>query len=75
MSHLKTVEQGAARLALKCLSKKTQDEAPSLVYEVCCSKIVGVDFSRCIASVESKYRPFSNFEPIFVNMLQNSVQS
>jgi len=64
LSNLKTAEQDAAR-----------HEAPSLVYEVCCSKIVGVDFSRCIASVESKYRPFSNFEPIFVNMLQNSVQS
>ena len=46
-SHLKTAEQDAARLALKCLSRRTQHEAPSLVYEVCRSKIVGVDFSRC----------------------------
>jgi len=49
-SHRKTAEQDAARLALKCLSKRTRDEAPSLDCEVCCCKIfgvgVGVDFSR-----------------------------
>ncbi|KAL9296064.1 hypothetical protein ACSQ67_021960 [Phaseolus vulgaris] len=48
-SHRKTAEQDAARLALKCLSKRTRDEAPSLDCEVCCCKIfgvgVGVDFT------------------------------
>ncbi|CAJ1970833.1 unnamed protein product [Sphenostylis stenocarpa] len=33
-SHRKTAEQDAARLALKCLSKRTRDEAPTLVCEI-----------------------------------------
>ncbi|ESW03380.1 hypothetical protein PHAVU_011G009300 [Phaseolus vulgaris] len=33
-SHRKTAEQDAARLALKCLSKRTRDEAPSLDCEL-----------------------------------------
>ncbi|KAK7372355.1 hypothetical protein VNO80_05733 [Phaseolus coccineus] len=33
-SHKKTAEQDAARLALKCLSERTRDEAPSLDCEI-----------------------------------------
>jgi len=74
-SRRRTAEQDAARVALECLSKRKRNEAPSLVCEVCCSKIVGVgvDFSRCNFSRLTRTL-FSNFEPMIANnVLQNSI--